>query len=131
MNRWIISIILGVIISISATCTVYAVLHIEAVYVLHMEGSIGDYVGFSTDTDAIRFGTIPKGGLGTRNITITNNRPYPLSGKIYVKGDIKDMINVPIKITVNPNSSIDIQYSMQANSSVGNYSGKSIIVLKK
>lgn len=49
---------------------------------------VGDYVGLNGDVDKIYFGTIPKGGLGTRFISISSD----VEGYIYItaSGELSD-----------------------------------------
>lgn len=81
------------IIAIALSFALTKIIFLEA-HDIPMDVNVGSGIGFNTDTDAIHFGTIPRGNMGSRNITIENSEHA--SARILIKtyGEISGWVDV-------------------------------------
>jgi len=85
---------LVVIITIAGTLLFYNFFIVLDVEEIGIDLTIGDHIGFNIDTDAIHFGTLPKGAEGKRKITIENKFDRTVRTNIKIGKDISKFISV-------------------------------------
>jgi hypothetical protein len=83
-------------------------------------------VGINVDTDALYFGKIPRGGIGTRNISLSNydSNPHIIHIKLY--GDFADWVYVSKNnFVIKPNSTevVEVFVYVPNDAQIGNYTG--------
>ncbi len=102
---------------------------------LKMYLTVGNNLGFNTDTNAIYFGTVPTGGSSSRTISIKNERCSKCLVKINSEGKISNFINVSNNnFFMNKGESKDVKIEVFVPDSLneGNYTGTlKIYFLKK
>jgi hypothetical protein len=91
----------------------------------------GRMIGVNTDTDAIYFGKVRKGGLSTRKIIIDNNDEKPHLIQIKTFGDLSKWVYVSDNnFVLDPSGSKNVSVSCDVpkDAEVGNYTGKLQVV---
>jgi len=56
--------------------------------------TVGNHIGFNTDTDKLYFGTLPRGNTASRNIVIENKEYEKSVVRLKVYGEIKGWVAV-------------------------------------
>ena len=136
-KQLLLTLIILVLLTITITLVAYTryqvldkVLLEADVTVIPKNGSLG----FTIDTDGVRFGEIPKNGVSTRNITVSNIWGEDVLVQINSHGFIKDWI-YPAKnnFILQPEEKTDIPIAIRlpADADFGYHTGKvSIIFLR-
>ena len=95
--------------------------------------TVGDYVGFNVDTDAIYFGVINKSGSGSRIIDIKNTDvPYMVNIESY--GELAKWVYVSennFLIRPYENKSLKVTVLVPPDAAYGNYAGLLKVILRK
>ncbi len=98
---------------------------------MHIKVVGGKMIGINTDTDAIYFGKVRKGGLATRKIIIDNNDDRPHMIQIKTFGDLSKWVYVSENnFILDPSESKNVSVSCEVPTDVeiGNYTGKLQVV---
>lgn len=121
------------LVCISATITFYSFFYIKEIKTLDMDLKVGDYVGINADTDALHFGTISPGGVGTKSVTLSNNYEEKLAVKIKLYGDLAGFIDVKRDFVLYENQSEKIAFTARVpqDAPYGNYTGRVVFVFKR
>ncbi|MBS3094267.1 hypothetical protein J4474_01245 [Candidatus Pacearchaeota archaeon] len=95
--------------------------------------TVGDKIGFDTDTSVLTFGIIKPGSVGNREIFLENNYTFPIKVEFRVEGDIKRFLLFENIVYLNSgeNKTISISTIKPTENDYGNYSGKLIVAIKK
>jgi hypothetical protein len=132
-KRGILVIVIGVLIAVSLVyfwfCN-FAVFSTEEVgmYVTVVEGRM---IGVNTDTDALYFGKVRKGGLSTRTIILGNYDENPLLVQIRTFGDLSKWVYVSDNNFVlypSESKNVSVSCDVPTDAEVGNYTGKMQVV---
>ncbi len=102
--------------------------------VLDANVRVGENIGFNTDPDALRFGTIVPGGASKRFINVTHSNDFPMSVSITAEGDIAEYLSTSDNnFVVGPEEDrkVSIYVSTPGYIQKGNYSGRVYIQFKR
>lgn len=92
---------------------------------------VGNFGGFSTDTNVINFGVVTVGGIATKEIIIYHEYEKPLIVKIKYIGGIVQVLS-PIKpFNLEPKTERKVNLIAYAGNEFANYTGKIRIMLIK
>lgn len=135
MNKSQFFIILGIIAILCASITLlfYSFYSIKEIKTIPMDLKVEDYVGINTDSDALHFGAISPGGVGTRAVVISNNYKEPLRVKVELYGDFISWVSVERDFVLEKGEAKKVAFTVSVPSDAvyGNYTGKAVFVLKK
>ncbi len=130
----IILVVLLLVIAIFLTLIVYYRFIFIKSENIYMDLTVGNNIGFNTDTDALHFGTLYPGGEARRTIIIRNSNNFPVTVSIGVSGEMADwvtVVNDDILVGPKSNSSIDFIASPPPGTGLGTYTGNSLVVMKR
>lgn len=116
----------AVIISVIITATTFHLFPPYDVKELGMYLQVSDYTGFNVETSAVIFGTIPPGGTGKRDITVSNLAATPKQVVIKTEGELAEWVSVEenrFLIQVNESKTINVFVYVPENAEFGNYTG--------
>jgi len=91
-------------------------------------------VGFNLDSDALRFGISPPGGVAERGIDIKNEKIYDIRTEIFAKGELSNWVRafdnnfvVPAGETRNVTFAVDVPITAEE----GTYNGTILILTRR
>lgn len=96
--------------------------------------TVGNTSGFNIDNTSLFFGTVIRGGSGTRNITVTNNADNTCNIMIEVIGQLSDWSGISentFMLKKNERKSIKIDVTAPENAAFGDYTGILRIITDK
>ncbi|MBI1969506.1 hypothetical protein HYS48_02320 [Candidatus Woesearchaeota archaeon] len=91
-------------------------------------------IGIAVDTDTFNMGIVPAGGKTTRKLAIQNIMDQQRQIEVLVEGDLASFIEKPKQIfTLQPKEKllVDIVAIIPKDATVGNYTGKVSVLVKK
>ncbi|MBU0471051.1 MAG: hypothetical protein KKF89_03840 [Nanoarchaeota archaeon] len=126
--------LLTIIISVILLTATLTIVYYSFFFVVKTESSnysfsVQDIVGLVGDRDAIKFGGIMPGGIGSRFISLRNTFDFPVKIKIKIKGEKSDWISVEENnFVLNPTNAKEIRVSVSVplyaeNNRFYNYTG--------
>jgi len=133
-KRIIVALSLVLIIGVFASLSVYFGLFMVQIDTILMDLEVAQRVSFNTDTDALHFGSVYKGGESTRTLNIANQNHYPVIINIENQGDFAHWVALEKNhFTLPPNSSTAVQFTAQPPmyAQYGEYSGQATIKVKR
>lgn len=94
--------------------------------------TVGDKVGLNVDTDAIWFGIVPPGGIGTKHINIAAEK----TGEFVIKlhGELASWVSVSennFVLNKGENRSISVLANVPFNAKKGDYNGTLEVYIRK
>ena len=96
--------------------------------------TLDDYLGFTTEADALRFGVLRPGDSGQRYIVFNNSNTYPVSITIRFAGEAGKYVRAePQEFTLEPREGrkLDFDLKTPAYLPYGNYTGRAHITFKE
>ncbi|MBR9703816.1 hypothetical protein GOV12_00255 [Candidatus Pacearchaeota archaeon] len=97
----------------------------------HVE--VSNIHGFEVNGTALKFGTLPLGGLAKKSLVIKNDHEGYSRIKIFAKGKIRNFLNVSENgFVLAPNQSKEIVFRVRIpkNAEFGNYTGKVVFEIR-
>lgn len=93
-NTFLAIILVVAMLSMLGTYGIHSYIVHKDVRTVGLRVTVGDYVGFDTNTSALIFGTVPPGGQSMRFINVTHDEPYDMHVTMAVEGNISGLIRV-------------------------------------
>ena len=122
------------LLSITVTGLAYSFFVVKDVKVIPYDFSVGDYVGFNVDDDALHFGTALNNGQSSRNLIITNNYEHEVLVNLIVEGEGEELFDIEknsFVLTPNENKKISLFVNIPKDFALETYSGKVFVITKK
>jgi hypothetical protein len=101
---------------------------------LDTDVTVHNSIGFNLDSDALHFGIVPPGGVGNRNITITNNFNQDCIVNIKFQGEMSDWLDVSENnFELKQNEKKDLKFVIKPPEYMGkkDYNSKIIMIFLK
>ena len=121
---------------IGATSFTYYYLHKPDIIAVDMDLIVEDskIIGVNSDTDALHFGTVPRGSMSIRKINISSNKDYPLLINVIIDGNFKDWVSVMNNTFIlQPKELGQIEFIVKVpkNAPFNSYNGTAYIFLRR
>lgn len=130
-NKLILVIIITLLVSLLSVFINF--LRPEDKEVVQVTFMVGSSPGFDINRTALSFGRVVPGSTTHRNISVQNNKNYPLTGKVIASEEMKEFLSFEPQFTIEPNSvrSFSVYLVVPKSSDYANYTGKLRIELYK
>jgi len=92
---------------------------------------VGNFGGFSVDTNIINFGAVTAGGISTKEVVIYHEYSEPLKVKVEYSGNIAEVLSPFASFHLEPKTERKINLIARAGNEPANYTGKIKIMLIK
>jgi hypothetical protein len=122
------------ILSIISTCIIYTNFVAREIKVIPIELLVGKTIGFNTDTDILKFGTIPPGYQGARYINISNSESFPMKVKLSIDGEVTGWFRTDknnFMLQEGGQENIKIIADVPKDALHGNYSGNLYVIFSR
>lgn len=105
-------------------------------HTLKMDLKVGTYAGINIDTDALHFGTVPKGKVGSlaREVVVENNDNVRRNVFISASGELAPYVGLSEdEFTLDPfaNKTVEVTLIVPPGLDSGSYNGTLTITLKR
>ena len=130
----ILLLIITLLLSITIASLIYSFIIIKETKVIHYDFTIGDYIGFNVDNDALHFGTMLKNSQSKKSISITNNYKNSLLVDFRITGDRRELINFKennLILKSGEEKKFFITVKVPENLEFGTYNGKIFVIFKR
>jgi hypothetical protein len=105
---------------------------IKASMTIPMTIIVSDSLGFTVETDMIRFGRARPGDVATRISEIRNLNDFRVKANFFSHGEIKDWVNIePIYLNKYEAKNMTISARIPSDAQKGTYNGTLRIILIK
>ena len=136
LSRLILLIFVLIFIFTGATAFIYYYLHKPEIIMINMDLSVEDsnIIGMNSDTDALHFGTFPRGSSSTRKLEIANNKDYLLFVNINISGNFAEWVNISQNnfiLMPKENVRIEFKATVPEDAAYKVYDGTAYIVLRR
>jgi len=134
--RYKLTIVLVIAITLMAaglTMLFYSFYTFASIEKIPIELTVAENPGINVDTDALRFGDVPRGNSATRSIALKNKRDVFLEARITKTGELADWVILEKEtVILNPLQQLNVSASAHVpeDAEYGKYSGEIIIFFK-
>lgn len=114
------------------TMIIFSQYKIKASMTIPMTIWVSDSLGFTTETDILRFGRARPGDVAIRTAEIKNLNDFRVKASFFSHGEIKNWVNIePIYLNNYEAKNITISAKIPSDAKKGTYNGTLRIILTK
>jgi hypothetical protein len=114
------------------TMIIFSQYKIKASMVIPMTIGVSDRLGFTVETDMLRFGEARPGDVAIRTAEIKNFNDFRVKANFFSHGEIKDWVNIePIYLNNYEAKNITISAKIPSDAQEGTYNGTLRIIFIK